>query len=136
MARYNRTLSTGTILCLLLYGITGCGGGGNAGSPSKSLLTGKAIHVFEGGACCNPPVDTPLASTVLVFHTSTSTTQVASVKTDAQGNYSVMLPAGTYEVDLADRTNEPLYNGVEPQQIQVSSNTPEQVEIQFLELTP
>src|SRR5580692_2185746 len=103
MARYNWVLPTVAILFLLLNGITGCGGGGNAGSPSKSLLTGKAIHVFEGGACCNPPVDTPLTSTVLVFHTATSTAQIASAKTDALGNYSVMLPAGTYEVDLADR---------------------------------
>jgi hypothetical protein len=126
-------------LWLTLAAISGCGGGGSSGSGNSTslpLLTGKAFHEIDGGACCKPPADTPLPSALLSFHTSTASAEVARVSTDTSGNYSVRLPAGTYGVDLVNRANEPLYNTVEPQQIQVSANTPNQVDIKFVEDVP
>ena len=125
-------------LSLLLPTLPGCGGGsGGTGSTSSNNLTGKAFHEIDGGACCHTPIDTPLPLALLSFHTSTASAEVARVRTDASGNYSVMLPAGTYGVDLVDRANEPLfYNTVEPQQIQVSANTSNQTDIKFVEDVP
>lgn len=109
----------------------GCGGGNGTGNGTTSALSGKAIHEVSGGVCCNPPTDTPLANTLLTFHTTTSATEVARVKTDGAGNYTVMLPAGTYGVDLVDRANQPLYNFVSPQQIVILANTPQTVDVKF-----
>src|SRR5580700_4862030 len=118
MANYQRHCSTIALLCFTFStaAISGCGGGGgNTGSSSSALLTGKAIHELEGGACCHPPIDTPLSMAVLSFHTTASTAQIASTTTDAAGNYSVRLPRGVYEAALVNQTNEPGYNLVQPQ---------------------
>ena len=127
-----------TILCAVcctLSIVAGCGGGSGSGGGGLVPLTGKAIHEVAGGPCCNPPTDTPLALTLLSFHTFAGA-EAAQTRTDGAGAYSVMLPPGTYAADLVDRANQPFYNAVQPLQIQVTANTPSQVDIKFEEDVP
>jgi hypothetical protein len=116
--------------------VLGCGGGNGGGGTPLFALTGKAYHEVAGGACCHPPVDTPLASTLLTFHLSSATANAASTQTDASGNFSVRLPAGTYVADLSNRNSEPLYNTVEPSRIIVMPTASNTTDIKFVQDVP
>ncbi|HLJ57766.1 MAG TPA: carboxypeptidase-like regulatory domain-containing protein [Chthonomonadaceae bacterium] len=130
MPHYRRAPLPLTIACCLLSLIAGCGGGGS-GVASLSRVSGKAIHEVSGGPCCNPPSDTPLQNTLLSFHTVSGSTEVARARTDAAGDYSVILPPGSYAVDLVDRASQPSYDTVAPSQIPVTANAPLVVDIKF-----
>ncbi len=121
--------------CALAVVLIGCGGGGAGNSPA-SIVSGKAYHEVQGGPCCYPPTDTPLASTYLSFHRSSGIAYSIRVRTDSAGNYSASLPAGIYSVDIADLSSGVSYNAVTPQQFTVMPPSPIQMEVKFIQDVP
>jgi hypothetical protein len=115
-----------------LFGLSaGCSGGNSA----MVLLTGRAIQETIGGAVGLPPRDSPLSQNLLIFHAPGSSTEVARTQTDNAGNFTLSLPAGTYRVDLVDRTH-PFYDFVTPQDIVVGSGMSTQIEVKFVLQAP
>ena len=119
-------------LCYLVCLTSGCGGD----NGQIASLSGRAIHEVIGGAVGLPPRDSPLPDALISFHAVGSTTEVARVQTDSTGSFTLTLPVGTYQADLVDRTHQPLYDVVDPQQIEVSVGQTSQRELKFVQHVP
>ena len=133
--RVAMALVSSLIACILVGGCGG-GGGGSALFGPLALVTGTAYHEVAGGVCCNPPTDTPLASTAIVFHTTSGVPYSLRVQTNATGHYSASLPQGVYAVDIADLSTGPSYNTVTPQQITVTPPSNQLVDVKFIQDVP
>lgn len=82
---------------------TGCGGGG-AGTPGPdgtSGVSGLALITSHAGPARlgdPPPVPRPYAGTTLAVEPSGGGSEIAQVKTDAKGAFSVSLNPGAYQL--------------------------------------
>ena len=90
-----------TWLLLALLALAGCGG------ATTSTVTGRALRGSGGcgapppdGVCKNPIVYSGFASARLSVSSESSETVIATTTADAEGNFTLALPAGTYRVSV------------------------------------
>ncbi|MEI7619922.1 MAG: carboxypeptidase-like regulatory domain-containing protein [Actinomycetota bacterium] len=90
--------------CLLAVGLTACGSGtgngnGNGGTVARFVISGVALSGPHCPVVRSPPdpqcADRPVAGAEIVISNATGD-RVDAVRTDADGRFTIPLPAGDY----------------------------------------